>query len=110
MAAKNVEFRLNNFIYRQIDGVAIGSLVGAVLANIFVGYFESKLFKDVERDLKYVMYADDIFVSYNKITFNINVLFNKISSSHPSLKFTIENEVNDIYRSWMSFCNVRLLP
>ena len=43
MAVKNVELRFKNFIYRQIDGVATGSLLSPVLANIYVGYFESIL-------------------------------------------------------------------
>ena len=71
----------------------MGRPLGPVLANIFVGYFESKLFKDVERPLNYFRYVHDIFVSY-KSDFNIEILFDKISSLHPSLKFTIENEVD----------------
>ena len=54
MAVKNVEIKFNNlilkfnnFIYRQIDGVAIGSPYGPVLENIFVGYFEFILFKNI---------------------------------------------------------------
>ena len=41
MAVKNIEFRFNNFIYRQIDCVAMWSPLGCILANIFVVYFES---------------------------------------------------------------------
>ena len=93
MAVKNVEFTFDNSIYQQIDGVAIGSPLGLVLVNIYVGYFESILFKDVERPLNYFRYVHDIFVSY-KSDFNIEILFDKISSLHPSLKFTIENEVD----------------
>ena len=72
MAVKNVEFTFDNSIYQQIDGVAIGSPLGLVLVNIYVGYFESILFKDVERPLNYFRYVDDSFVSY-KSDYNINV-------------------------------------
>ena len=71
MAVKNVEFRFNISIYRPMD--LYGQPLGPVLVNIFVGYFESNLFKDVERPL----------IS--------NMLIK--SSLHPSLKFMIENEV-----------------
>ena len=56
----------------------MGSPLGPVL-NIFVGYFEYKLFKDVETPINYLRYADDIFVFY-KSDYNLNGLFNKISS------------------------------
>ena len=34
----DVEFSFNGVMYKQIDGVAMGSPLGPVLANIFVGH------------------------------------------------------------------------
>ena len=31
-------------MYKQTDGVAMGSPLGPAVANIFVGYYEKKLF------------------------------------------------------------------
>ena len=45
IAVKCVQFNLNNTLYAQIDGIARGSLLGAALANIFVGIQEKRLFK-----------------------------------------------------------------
>ena len=53
MAVKNVEFRFNIFVYRQTDGGAMGSHLGPVLANIFFRYFESILFKNIDKPLNY---------------------------------------------------------
>ena len=48
-ATSSVEFSFNNIVYRQIDGVAMGSSLGPTLANIFVGFCESNLFNKIDR-------------------------------------------------------------
>ena len=48
-ATSSVEFSFNNIMYRQIDGVAMGSSLGPMLANIFVGFCESNLFNKIDR-------------------------------------------------------------
>ena len=40
-ATSSDEFRFNNIMYRQIDGVAMGSSLGPTLANTFVGFCEA---------------------------------------------------------------------
>lgn len=39
----SIEFSFNDIMYKQIDGVAMGSLLGPALANIFVGYHEGNI-------------------------------------------------------------------
>ena len=43
-ATRSVEFSFNNEMYQQKDGVAMGSPLGPALANIFVGFYEERLF------------------------------------------------------------------
>ena len=40
-ATTSVEFSFNKIMYRQINGVGMGSPLGSALENIFVGYYES---------------------------------------------------------------------
>ena len=41
-ATSKTHFIFNSKLYNQIDGVAMGSPVAPVLANIFMGFHESK--------------------------------------------------------------------
>ena len=59
-----VEFSFNDIMYQQVDGVAMGSPLGPVLANIFVGYHEERLSIDNRKSLLlYCRYVDDTFPS-----------------------------------------------
>ena len=59
MATSSVEFSCNDIMFRQIDRVAMGSPLGPALANIFVGYYESKLFQTTSKPEMYYRYMDD---------------------------------------------------
>ncbi|VDO76476.1 unnamed protein product [Schistosoma curassoni] len=41
MCTTDVQFQFNNTKYRQIDGVAMGSPLGPIMADIVMGYLES---------------------------------------------------------------------
>ena len=89
---KSVEFSFNNFMYRQIDGVAMGSPLGPLLANIFVSYYESLLFWRMKKPLMYYHYVDDTFAIFDSE--NDCDKFLQLNSLHPSLQFMFEKEVN----------------
>ena len=106
----SVEFSFNNFIYRQIDGVAMGSPLGPTLANIFVWYYESKLFNKISKPTIYCYYVDDTFSFFHKETdfqkflsclnlLHLSSKFQKflscLNSLHLSSKFTNEIETNN---------------
>jgi hypothetical protein len=92
-ATTDVEFSFNDVAYKQVDGVAMGSPLGPILANIFVGYLEEKLFRTTEPPIIYVRYVDDVFAMFK--TKQDSVLFlEQLNSLHPSLQFTCEHEVD----------------
>ena len=93
-ATGGVEFSFNDIIYRQIDGVAMGSPLGPILANIFVGYLEKKLFSNSLKPEVYVRYVDDIFVLFREQGDHLTFL-DSLNILHPSLSFTCECEINN---------------
>ena len=95
-ATCSIEFSFDNIMYRQVNGLGMGSILSSILANIFVGFLEKRLFgSNIEYKPEiYFRYVDDSFaVFYNPdhCLYFLNVL----NSLHPSLEFTIEMEEND---------------
>ncbi|XP_065645429.1 uncharacterized protein LOC136075913 [Hydra vulgaris] len=65
-ATSQTHFLFKGQIYDQIDGVAMGSPLAPVLANLFMGYFEDKWLKSYngEKPAFYKRYVDDIFAAF----------------------------------------------
>ncbi|MGL4482604.1 MAG: reverse transcriptase domain-containing protein, partial [Lactococcus garvieae] len=90
----NVQLLLNKKIYRQVDGVAMGSPLGPILADIFMSKLENNQLKsDIENLDTYCRYVDDIFIVSPTST-NITNLLKKFNAAHEAIQFTVEKEVD----------------
>ena len=81
----------NNKYYKQVDGVAMGSLMGPALAIIFMWSFESKWLWDCPNDFKpvfYRHYIDDIFILFSSPG-NADKFREYLSSQQPNINFSI---------------------
>ena len=78
-------------MYHQIDGVSIGSPLGPILANIFVGFHERLCFEKFPKPFIYLRYVDDTFVTFSSRN-NALSFFYKLNDLDPSLSFTMEEE------------------
>ena len=78
-------------MYKQLDGVAMGSPLGPALAYIFVGFHESRLFNNTVKPSVYFRYVEDTFVIFSSELecdrFHVN-----LNQVHPALNFTAEKE------------------
>lgn len=92
LCVNNNYFTFNNEYYLQTFGVAMGSPLSPVLANIFMEYLESEYLPNLTpRPLLWLRYVDDIFVIWpNNQTFE--PFFEQVNGLFPSIKFTTEWE------------------
>ena len=94
LATVGVKFVFGGNLYEQVDGVAMGSPLGPALANIFLGFYEAKLFAHCKKQpLYYKRYVDDTFVIFDQKDDAQDFLLN-LNSLHASLTFTTEEETN----------------
>ena len=100
LVTTGVEFSFNDVMYKQIDGVAMGSPLGPVLANVFVGYCECKIDASLWPSL-YFRFVDDSFTYFDSIG-DSEVFLGALNTLHPSLRFTCEHEQS----SKLSFLDV----
>ena len=81
-------------MYKQLDSVAMVSPLGPALANIFVGFHESRFFDNTAKPGVYFRYVDNSFVIFGS-ELDCDHFQEKLSLLHPALKFTIEKEQNN---------------
>ena len=74
----------------------MGSPLALVLANIFMGFYESKWLNEynLNKPKFYLRYTDDILAAFDKEQDSLN-FFNFLNKRHPNIKFTIEKQIND---------------
>ena len=99
-------FTLDNEYYSQLDGVAMGSLLGPTLANAFLCHFEKQWHSDFPQDFCpniYRRYVDDIFVTFNSHE-QLKKIVEYMNTKHPNIKFTFEHEHNNSF----SFLDVKI--
>ena len=67
-ATSQTHFIFNSKFYNQIDGVAMGSPLALVFANIFMGFYKSKWLDEynLNKPKFYLRYVDDILAAFDK--------------------------------------------
>ena len=95
-ATTQTHFLYNGQYFDQIDGVAMGSPLGPVLANLFLGYYEKNWIEEYQgsKPFFYCRYVDDIFCAFEHQK-DIAPFFEYLNDQHINIRYTIENEINN---------------
>ena len=88
-------FLFNGSSYDQIDGVAMGSPLAPVLANLFMGHHEKLWLEKFQGSeiLFYRLYVDDTFCLFHS-EHDAIIFFDFFDSRHPNIRFTIQKEAH----------------
>lgn len=87
-------FRFNNRYYRQKEGLAMGSPLSPLMADIFMDHFERNNVVSEPNIQFYYRYVDDLIFCWTGTNRQINTFVNKLNSVHPKIKFKLELESN----------------
>ena len=89
VATTNQLFQFDGQLYEQTDGVAMGSPLGPLMANVFMCHLEDKLARDGMVPSLYRRYVDDTLARMPNTDAASDFLAT-LNGLHPSLKFTME--------------------
>ena len=107
LATKESYFIFNGLLYKQIDGVAMGSPLGPSLANAFLSYHEKNWLNNCLERFKpvfYQHYTDDIFILF-KLNDHLKYFQDFLNSSHINMSFSMEREKGNK----LSFLDVEIM-
>ena len=92
---KNTFFELNDEIYIQKTGLAMGSSISPILADIYMEHFLEKTFKGTMfKMLLFLKYVDDCICVFNCKKVDEEKLLDHLNTQNTHIQFTIEKEEN----------------
>ncbi|XP_068685084.1 uncharacterized protein [Montipora foliosa] len=94
-ATAQTHFLFKGSFFDQIDGVAMGSPLAPVLANLFMGHHERIWLENYKASsiLLYRRYVDDTFCLFDT-EHDATLFFDYINDRHPNIRFTMEKEMD----------------
>jgi flagellin-like hook-associated protein FlgL len=87
-------FTFDNNVYKQIDGLAMGTPTSALFSEIYLQKMEhTKLITILANNniRNYIRYVDDILIVYDVTITDITAVLNQFNSITTNLQFTIEH-------------------
>ena len=98
-------FTFSGEIFKQINGVAMGTKMGPNYANLFVGYVEEQIFNqfDGPKPELFGRYIDDCLGATSCTKEELERFIGFVNSFHPALKFTWE--ISETLVTFLDICS-----
>ena len=111
IVTSQTHFLFDGKVYDQIDGVAMGSPLAPVLANLFQGHHENIWLNKYQGPSVhfYRPYVDDTFCLFNTEHDAIS-FFDFLNSQHPNIKFTMKRKQTRYWLFLISVLIIKILP
>ena len=93
VSTKNQLFQFQGVLYEQVDGVAMGSPLGPLMANAFMCNIEEQLTNQNKMPTFYKRYVDDTLSIMPDVQ-AASTFLSTLNEIHPSISFTMELEEN----------------
>ena len=84
-------FKFNNKIYKQNSGLAMGSPLSSIIAEIFLQEIDKKIIniiKKYDNEGKWIRYVDNGLYISNNNNKHTKEIYNELNKIHPNIKFT----------------------
>ena len=90
-------FLFKDELYKQVDGIALGSPLDCTMANFILGHLETLIFKDLMsyNPKLYVRYIANVFAVFDNVNTCLSFL-NILNSQYDNIKFTIKKCTNTL--------------
>ena len=90
-ATSESSFIIDYLLYKQVDGVAMGSLLGLNLANAFLCHYEEEWLDNCPIHFKFMIYVDHIYVDHTFVLFSskeyLQLFVDYLNKQHKCLKY-----------------------
>ena len=96
LAVKNQLFQLDGKLYQQVDGVAMRSPLGPLMANTFMCSIERNLDDNHLMPSFYRRLVDDTITIQRNLT-SARDFLDTLKNCHQSLIFTMESEIGGLF-------------
>ena len=100
VATKNQLFQLEGNLYEQVDGVAMGSPLGPLMANTFMCNIEEQLINQNNMPVFYNRYVNGTLSNMPDVS-SPSEFLSTLNEIHPSVNFTMECKYLRVFSQYL---------